>query len=104
MATATPAAAPAAAAEAETVSSISEPVECVCVKTFFDEDCRTIAVGQTYVYKPKEGQPFPYGILHPKDEKLNKVAKAEAKEAKSAKLSDIAKRKDILAKLAAATA
>ena len=57
--------------------SSGEPIESVVVKKHQSDEGVILEAGATIYYQQKEGQPYPWPLLRPVDEKLHQDLKAE---------------------------
>lgn len=63
--------------EAQRIAENSEPIECICIKKFFDERGATVVPGERYFYTKKQNVPFPAELLEPTNKVLAKAALAD---------------------------
>lgn len=79
---------------AEKPESRGEPIESTVIKKHYTKKGALIEPGATVYYQPVEGEPYPWPLMRPVDEKLNERLKGEYDEAQEAKQKMMAERDD----------
>lgn len=70
---------------AEKPESRGEPIESTVIKKHYSKKGALIEPGATVYYQPVEGEPYPWPLMRPVDEKLNDRLKGEYDDAQAEK-------------------
>lgn len=86
-----------AAPAAPKAESRAEGIPCIAARDFYSSEGAYVTEGTPFVYTPKEGVPFPFGILRPIDERQAAEAEEEFLAFKEAKYAAISRRQSVTA-------
>lgn len=78
--------------DSDLFESTGEPIESIVVKKFTTELGAVLEPGQSHLYQPVEGRPYPWPLIRPKDEKLAKELEADWNDYQDEKIRTVLRR------------